>query len=167
MSCERIGPLLDAYHDGELGRLRRLRVRRHLDRCDACRDELTSLDGIGAWVRDALEGDARTPDLWTDIRWQLATGRRQDAPAAPRRRPFGAVFGLPAFGAGVVAAGVALSVFLGPPRLFDSAARTVVRSLNTHGRPVMVLHGPDDATIIWLMDERGSQAAEDSTSVWI
>lgn len=167
MSCERIAPLLDAYHDGELGRLRRLRVRRHLDRCDGCRDELASLDEVGAWVRAALTADEAAPDVWGDLRWQL---RRLPSPAPAaraRRRPFGAVFGLPALGAGVVAAGVALSVLLGPPRLFDPAARTVVRSLNTHGRPVMVLQGPDDATIIWLMDERGGQAAEDSTSVWI
>jgi anti-sigma factor RsiW len=170
MSCERVGPLLDAYHDGELGRLRRLRVRRHLDRCDACRDELASLDGIGAWVRDALDGDgahAPAPDLWSDIRWQIAARRGQGAPAAPRRRPLGGRFGLPALGAGVVAAGIATTFLLGPPQLLDSAARTVVRSLNTHGRPVMVFDGPDDATIIWLMDEQGSRVAEESTSVWI
>jgi len=167
MSCERIAPLLDAYHDGELGRLGRLRVRRHVGRCEACRDELASLDGIGAWVRSALAADEPAPDVWSDIRWRLPR-RPAEAPAeSARRRPFGSAFGLPAIGAGVVAAGIGLSVLLGPPRLFDSAARTVVRSLNTHGRPVMVLQGPDDATIIWLMDERGPQAAEDSISVWI
>jgi len=169
-ACQRIGPLLDAYHDGELGRLRRFRVRRHVARCDGCREELDALAGIGAWVRESLEA-ARPPDLWEELRWQLPARRPQPEPTMRERvgrvGPARAAFGIPALGAGIVAAGVALSVLLGPPRLFESATRTVVRSLNTHGRPVMVLDGPDDATIIWLMDDPGVQGVEDSTSVWI
>lgn len=168
-ACERIGPLLDAYHDGELGRLRRWRVRRHLTGCEPCRDELAALGGIGAWVRDSLD-DAPDPDLWGELRWRLPA---RPGPAvrergeAMRTGPARAVFGMPALGAGVVAAALALLVLVGPPDLFGPAANTVVRSLNTHGRPVMVLHGPDDATIIWLMDEEGVQSAEDASSVWI
>jgi hypothetical protein len=77
---------------------------------------------------------------------------------------------MPTLGAGVVAAALAL-LFLngtgGQLSLFGAGPESVVRSLNTHGRPVMVLERPDDATIIWLMDEQGIQGAEDSTSVWI
>jgi len=169
-TCDRIGPFLDAYHDGELGRLRRWNVRRHVEGCPDCRDELAALAGIGAWVRDSLE-DAPTPDLWSDIHWRLP--RRPSAPAGsrvePRRVPAGrSTFGIPTLGVGVVGAALALLVLVGPPaELFGSAARTVVRSLNTHGRPVMVLDGPGDATIIWLMDEEGAQSAEDTSSVWI
>lgn len=166
-ACERIGPRLDAYHDGELGRLRRLQIRRHVARCEACREELDALAGIGAWVRESLADAPPPADLWDELRWQLPARRPQpEAPARSWRLP-SVTFGMPALGAGVVAAGVALSVLLGPPQLFESATRTVVRSLNTHGRPVMVLDGPGDATIIWLMDEPGVQGAEDSTSVWI
>lgn len=169
-ACDRTGPLLDAYHDGELGRLRRLYVRRHLAGCPACRGELAALGGIGAWVREALD-DAPAPDLWSDIRWRLP---RRPGVAAPARAGSGRAsagrssFGIPTLGVGVVGAALALLVLVGPPDLFGSAARTVVRSLNTHGRPVMVLDGsPGDATIIWLMDEEGVQGAEDSASVWI
>jgi anti-sigma factor RsiW len=169
-ACQRIGLLLDAYHDGELGRLRRFRVRRHVARCGGCREELDALAGIGAWVRESLDA-APPPDLWDELRWQLPARRPQpDAPMRERLRrvgPIRAAFGMPVLGAGVVAAGVALSVLVGPPPIFDAATRTVVRSLNTHGRPVMVLDGPGDATIIWLMDDPGVQGAEDSASVWI
>lgn len=168
--CERIGPLLDAYHDGELGRLRRWRVGRHLDGCPACRAELASLGGVGAWVREAVPAppDA-APDLWSEIRWQLPARARSTAGerSGAAWRPVRAGLRTPALGAAVVASALALLVLVGPPDLFGSAGGTVVRSLNTHGRPVMVLNGPDDATIIWLMDEEGVQGAEDSSSVWI
>lgn len=168
--CERIGPLLDAYHDGELGRLRRARVRRHLAGCPGCREELASLRGIGAWVREAVAApEAPPPELWSELRW-LLPARARAAQAvesrAPRRRLLSGLR-IPALGAGAAAAALALLALLAPPGLFGRAGGTVVRSLNTHGRPVMVLNGPDDATIIWLMDEEGVQGAEDSSSVWI
>lgn len=172
-ACERIGPRLDAYHDGELGRLRRWSVRRHVAACPGCRAELAALRGVGAWVREAVDAaPAPDPDLWSELRWRLPA-RTADPPARSRRddaaraRPGRAAFGMPVLGAGVVAASLALLVLVGPPDLFGKAAGTVVRSLNTHGRPVMVLHKPDEATIIWLMDEGGVQGAEDSASVWI
>lgn len=166
-ACERIGPLLDGYHDGELGRLRRWTVRRHLDGCPGCREELAAIGGVGAWVRDAIDA-APVPDVWNDIRWRLPARRPAAAPAkAARRLPNRATFGFPALGAGVVASAIALLVLVGPPELFGSAAGNVVRSLNTHGRPVMVLEGPGDATIIWLMDDEGVRNAEDASSVWI
>lgn len=173
-ACERIGPLLDAYHDGELGRLRGWSVRRHVAACPGCREQLAALRGVGAWVRQAVDAaPAPDPDLWSELRWRLPA--RTAAPAssagpgegAVRAKPGRAAFGMPFLGAGVVAASLALLVLVGPPDLFGKAAGTVVRSLNTHGRPVMVLNSPDEATIIWLMDEEGVQGTEGSASVWI
>jgi anti-sigma factor RsiW len=173
-ACGRIGPLLDAYHDGELGRLRRWSVRRHVAACPACREELAALRGVGAWVRDAVDAaPGPDPELWSDLRWRLPARMapppvrsRRDGDAA-RERPGRAAFGMPVLGAGVVVASLALLVLVGPPGLFERAASTVVRSLNTHGRPVMVLNRPNEATIIWLMDDERVQSAEDSASVWI
>lgn len=166
-ACERIGPLLDAYHDGELGRLRRWRLQRHLDGCPGCREELAALAGVGSWVRKATEA-APPPDVWSEIRWRLPARGSRAAPAARRGlRPGRAGFGFPALGAGVVASAIALLVLVGPPELFRSQAGSVVRSLNTHGRPVMVLDAPGDATIIWLMDDAAVQSAEDASGVWI
>lgn len=166
-ACERIGPLLDAYHDGELGRLRRWMLQRHLDGCPGCRQELVELAGVGSWVRESTDA-ARPPDVWSEICWRLPDRGASAAPAARRRQRRGrAGFGFPALGAGVVASAIALLVLVGPPELFRSQAGSVVRSLNTHGRPVMVLDAPGDATIIWLMDDEGVQSAEDASGVWI
>jgi anti-sigma factor RsiW len=173
--CDRMGPLLDAYHDGELGRLRSWTVRRHLGRCPACRHELATLDEVGAWVRDALE-EPLAPDLWSDLRERLPARDARSAPAAGERLrwslPARSAFGIPALGA-AVAAGLALAVWVGVPDRFvpglQTTATSVVRSLNTHGRPVVVLEGggTGEATIIWLMDEEGGQGAEEIASVWI
>jgi anti-sigma factor RsiW len=166
-ACERTGPLLDAYHDGELGRFRRWTVQRHLESCAGCREELAALTGIGGWVRESIDA-APAPDVWSDIRWRLPARRAGAARAARRsgwRGPASITFGVPALGAGVVASAIALLVLVGPP--IPPQRGNVVRSLNTHGRPVMVLDAPGDATIIWLMDEEGVPSAEDASSVWI
>ncbi len=165
-TCERLGPLLDAYHDGELSGPRRWQVRRHLDRCDACRETLAGFEPLGRWLRE-VAGSVEAPDLWAEVERQLPVRSRM--PVSLRRR-FRPVFAMPALGAAVAAALVAaltLSDSTDWADLFGAAPETVVRSLNTHGRSVMVLDGPDDETIIWLMDEDRAQAAEDSTSVWI
>ncbi|HEY8495267.1 MAG TPA: zf-HC2 domain-containing protein [Myxococcota bacterium] len=175
-ACDRMGPLLDAYHDGELGRLRSWTVRRHLGRCPACRQELATLGEVGAWVRDALE-EPLAPDLWSELRGRLPAREARSAPAPGERLrwslPARSAFGLPAFGAAAVAAGLALAVWVGVPDRFvpglQTTATSVVRSLNTHGRPVVVLEGAGagEATIIWLMDEEGVQGTEEIASVWI
>lgn len=165
--CERLGPLLDAYHDGELRGPRLWQVRRHVAGCDSCRDTLARIEPLGRWVRE-VAGPTETPDLWADLERRLP-GRSRTAtlPLWRRLRP---AFAMPALGAAAAAALVAALTLGGPSDragLLESTAQTVVRSLNTHGRPVMVLSGPDDETIIWLMDDDRGQAAEDSTSVWI
>jgi anti-sigma factor RsiW len=164
-ACERIGPLLDGYHDGELGVLRRWQVRRHLAGCGACREELTGLGGIGTWVRQAVDSTAPDPDVWRELRWRLPA---RPEPARSRRAGgVGRTFGIPAAALGAAATAVLALLVVGPPDPIGRTASTVVRSLNTHGRPVMVLEGSGDATIIWLMDEEGVQGTEEIASVWI
>ena len=165
-ACERLGPLLDAYHDGELRGPRRWQVRRHLDGCAACRETLAEIEPLGLLVRE-VAGTVATPDLWADVARRLPVRPRT---AVPRRRRFRPSFAMPAFGAAAAAALVAALTLGGPADwtgLLWTAPQAVVHSLNTHGRPVMVLQGPDDETIIWLMDEDRGQPAEESTSVWI
>ncbi len=165
-ACDRLGPLLDAYYDGELRGLRHWQVQRHLGSCLSCREALAEIEPVGSWVRD-VAGVVGTPDLWADVERQLPARARTTT--APRRR-LRPLFAMPALGAVAAAALVAALTLSGPADwagLFGTTPETVVRSLNTHGRPVMVLSGPDDETIIWLMDEERLQAAEESTSAWI
>lgn len=172
-ACERIAPWLDAYHDGELGALRRTRVRWHLAGCPDCRDELAALDDVGGWVRAALDTHA-PPDLWSGIQVRLPAERSAEAarratePAPPRRMRPALAFAMPTLGVALASAALVLT-WNGPGGLtwFAPDPESVVRSLNTHGRPVMVLDGPDDPTVIWLMDDEQAQGAEESTSVWI
>jgi anti-sigma factor RsiW len=182
--CDRFDPRLGAYRDGELGAVERWRVRRHLTRCRSCRESLDALSEVGSWVRAALQADDHdpgAPDLWTAIAAQLPIAATP-APTAPRRPRRG--FAVPA-GAGVLAAAAAAGFLLlrvgipnppmsAAPAPAESGAGTaaaqegVVRSLNTHGRPVMVLDGArDDATIIWLMDDGSDSGSEDASRVWI
>jgi anti-sigma factor RsiW len=166
--CDRLGPYLDAYFDGELRGLRRWQVRRHLGGCTACSERLAEMEPLGVWIREAV-GTASSPDLWGALEQRLPL--RVSAPAAARpRRLLRPIFAMPALGATLAAALVAMLTLGGPadwPLLVDATPQTIVRSLNTHGRPVMVLDGPDDATIIWLMEEDRGDAAEESMSVWI
>lgn len=164
-ACERLGPLLDAYHDGELRGPRRWQVRRHLAGCDACRETLATLEPLGRWLRE-VAGSAETPDLWADVERRLPVRTRTPAPQRRRLRPVLAMPALGAVAAAALVAAIALGGLADWTGLFRTAPETIVHSLNTHGRPVMVLSGPDDETIIWLMDE-GLGQAEDSTSVWI
>ena len=166
-TCERLGPLLDAYHDGELRGPRRWQVRRHLGGCDSCRETLAEIEPLGRWVRE-LTGPVEAPDLWAGVERRLPA--RSRAATVPLRRRIRPAFTMPALGAAVAALLVGALTLGGPADwtgLFGTTSQTVVHSLNTHGRPVMVLNGPDDETIIWLMDEDRGQVAEDSTSVWI
>ena len=47
----KIRPNLSAYKDGELDEALRDQVSRHLQVCDACREELRALDQIDSLVR--------------------------------------------------------------------------------------------------------------------
>ena len=165
-SCERVGPWLDGYHDGELGMLRRWWVGRHLTRCPGCRSELTGLLQLGDWVREAAA--VHEPDLWPGVMARLPSAEPHravvpsSAPARSWRPPRLATPMLG--GAFAVAAAVLLLV---RPSVAPQAG--VVRSLNSHGRPVMVLEGQKDAsaTVIWLMEEQHDPNPEEVADVTI
>ena len=155
-ACDNVGPLLDGYYDGELDSLERTRVEHHLQSCDACRRDLTSLEAVGHAVRAAVAG-TQTPDVWRAIASQLPPERaRVVAPLrarAPQRRRW-----IPAVAAAAVAASIFLVIldpggFLGPDA--DIGPSGVVRSIYAPDRAVMVMEAEksDDPTIIWLMED--------------
>ena len=46
MNCQRVNSLLSAYIDGELTGVEMIEIRRHLDGCRGCRDELDDLRAV-------------------------------------------------------------------------------------------------------------------------
>jgi anti-sigma factor RsiW len=165
-ACRSIGPLLDGYHDGELGAPERQRVQQHIAQCRRCKSDLDSLEAVGGFVRAAIAGTPE-PDLWRGIERRLPPQRAPVNRAPSRRRwmrPLGAAAAVAA------AAAIVLLVTEAPlPVSTDSGARGVVRSVYSHDRPVIVLEGEaaQDPTIIWLMDEDVKPVHEVERSVRI
>jgi len=171
-SCDRIGPWLDGYHDGELGLLRRWWVGRHLAGCSGCRSELSGLLQIGDWMRETSA--VREPDLWPGVVARLPSVQARPsavASSSPVRRWRPRLSTPVLGGAFAVAAATVLLVRPELSTLLTPVAQPagVVRSLNSHGRPVMVLEGQKDATatIIWLMEEQHDPNPEEVADVTI
>lgn len=184
-SCERIGPWLDGYHDGELGSLRRWWLGRHLAGCTRCRGELASLAQLGVWMREAASAPP-APDLWAGVAARLPSPEPRLEPArarASRSRElawrWGSWFSKPILGGAVAAAAVAGVLLVHPVPLPDAPPGSVVRSINPHGRPVMVLEGGrleggklagkdrTSPTIIWMMDAQHDPNPEEVADVTI
>jgi len=161
-TCKDVGPLLDGYHDRELGSIEHWRVQRHLASCRACRQDLASLETVGGFVRAAVAGAGAT-DHWSAIEARLPAAR--PAAAEARRVPGGQTLWRPGL---VVATAAAAAVALLYPDP-DLGPSGVVRSIYAPERAVMVLEAErsDDPTIIWLMDEQSSPIREVSTRVGI
>jgi ferric-dicitrate binding protein FerR (iron transport regulator) len=141
---------LEAYHDGELRGLARLRLERHLARSPELRLELEALRALRARLRERDEGGP-APDLWPGIEARLAAAT---LPAErPRSLPRRLVAPIGALAAAAAAAAFAL-VYLGPE---PAPQGGVVRWLDSRGTSVLVLE--DDSatgvTVIWLLDPLG------------
>jgi anti-sigma factor RsiW len=147
---------LHAYHDGELGALARWRTRRRLARDPSARAELARLAELRGLVRE-LAAEPPTPDLWPGIASRLgaidagvAAGGEASTPGGTGLSILRAWLRPLAAGALVAAAATAWLVLSAPT---ETATGGVVRWIYTKGKPVMVLEGGEDATIIWLLDE--------------
>lgn len=171
MSEEARSEALHAYHDGELGVLRRLWLERRLRRDPALRQELEALASVSQWVRDSQPGEPEA-DLWSQLapRLRLIDAEvelEQDAaaPARPRgalawlRRP------LPASAVAVAAvAGLALAVVSLLPGGVESA--NVIRSLDPQGHRVMVMPANEGATVIWMFEGDESRTSQERGRGW-
>jgi anti-sigma factor RsiW len=150
-SRERLSERLQAYSDGELGRLARWRFERRLQRDPALREELFALEETGRLLRKA-ESEAATPDLWQAIRLRLPAldaqrAEQEEAPLAPRSR----LWTLSPW-VGVAAATAALALAIGL-EWGDPSVSGSVRWIDSRGKQLMVLQDDRKATIIWVIDE--------------
>lgn len=158
--------LLHAYHDGELGALRRWQVRRWLARDASARRELEALAAVGAAVRSAQPA-APVPDLWGALEGRLRSidAEREVQAARAGGLRLAALLRPAAAGAALAAVVAAVALFLrpGPDPALDAGAPSatgVVRWLDTRGKTVMVLD-QGEATIIWLLQAEGDQAGRE------
>ena len=175
-SCERVGSWLDGYHDGELGTLRRWWVGRHLAGCTECRAEIASLAQLGDWMREVASSASAVPDLWAGVAARLPSPDPATEVASARTPAWvgwGSWFSKPILGGALAAAAVAGVVLVHPAPLPDVPPGSVVRSINSHGRPVMVLEGKAvegraaSPTIIWMMDAQHDPNPEEVADVTI
>jgi anti-sigma factor RsiW len=162
---ERFEQMLAAYHDGELGPLRRWWVERRLRRDPVARRELESLDALGGWLREAEPSAPAAPDVWDEIRRRLPDGE----PAVDRSSPGWLRPSLPwaAAGAALAAAAATALLFLAAPELTGRggaplAGEGAVRWLDSRGQLMMILQDDREATLIWVTDdeERVSRRGE-------
>ncbi len=139
---------VQAYHDGELSRLGRWRMRRRLERDPQVRQQLESLAAMAELLREA-DAEVDGPDLWEDIRLRLPAldaHRKQSRSPAPRWVPSPGWLGA---GLAAAAAALALAVALDLPRSGDPGS---VRWIDARGKQVLVLEDGWRATIVWVTD---------------
>jgi tetratricopeptide (TPR) repeat protein len=79
MNCCEIEPLLGEYVDGELETACRAEVKRHVDRCRACRRTVEELEQLGQAIQALPRGLAPERDLLPGIR-TATVGRRRPWP---------------------------------------------------------------------------------------
>ncbi len=159
---------LDLYHDGELRGLQRWRFERLLRRNSGLRRELAVRGELGALLREASAATGE-PDLWAQLAPQIAKQPRPDpaVKAAPIPRVSGSWLSPLRIGPVLAGAAAAAALYLAPvapttePVARTTAHRGVVRSIQSQGRPVVVLEGAEEATIIWLMDREGEADLEE------
>ena len=164
---DRTSERLQAYYDGELGRLARWRFERRLQRDPALREELFALEETGRLLRESESAsDTATPDLWEAIRLRLPaegaqSAERDEAPLAPRSR----LWTISPW-VGVAAATAALALAFGL-EWGDPSVPGSVRWIDSRGKPLMVLQDDRNATIIWVIDEESRDLSGRSARVLI
>ena len=145
---------LEAYRDGELSLLARLRIARRLRRDPALARRLASLESLGTLLRE-VDAEGPEPDLWAGIRLRLVEEelRAERAEEGGWLRAWRRPIGITAVGA-LAAGSLALALLLppqdGPIPVVRPAPAGSVRWIDSRGNPMMVLRDDREATIIWV-----------------
>jgi hypothetical protein len=138
---------LHAYRDRELSPRAARRMAARLGPED--RAELARVEAVGDWVRAAEDARAvAAPDLWDAIALRLPAIDAQLGEAAAPRGWLPRLWRPLAAGAALAVVGIVLA--LGLLREPEHTA-DVVQWLDAEGAPVMVLEGPGEDTIIWVL----------------
>jgi anti-sigma factor RsiW len=173
--CWLVRRRLDAYHDGELSPGARARVAAHVERCEACRQELAALDRLRAALTLTAVNppEAAWASFWPEVRARIAAPA--PAPEPAWRRTWESVTSRPRWTLAPAFAVAALAVVavLAPwqrapeppvqaPAIPGAGVATVqpadldqvvIQSIETADPdvPIMVYSIPEsDATVLWV-----------------
>ena len=176
MSCEEIRHELGAYALNALSDDEGARVREHLARCDACRDEHARLAGLRPLLDLAAPGVERpaveqpSPLLEDAVLAGFAAerggGGRRDAPGRRLAPPWLRV-ALPSAALGAVVAVIALAAggaFSGDE---NGAGSATVTLSGAQGSAEAVLHGAEEGTVIELDAKLPPSARKEHYEVWM
>jgi len=86
MECSQVQSLLSAYLDDELGAEARSRAAGHLQRCEACADQLQKFAALSQ-AAGALDAPEPPAELWGRIEAQLDETSQAQGAGQARRRP--------------------------------------------------------------------------------
>jgi hypothetical protein len=84
--CDALREDLKAYADGELGSARHQEIERHLDSCEACREEVAAMNRISHEFFE-LEGKAESESFDPALRARILAGLPELQPGAVSARP--------------------------------------------------------------------------------
>ena len=72
MDCRLCSDELTAYLDGEISGTAAEQIRRHLEECPPCQDELQALRGAAAFVESHAREVDPVPEIWNNLRARIA-----------------------------------------------------------------------------------------------
>lgn len=172
-ACERFWPELSPYIDGELEPTSRVQLERHLAVCADCTARVADFRAESGLIRLGLEMAADDADFSGFAQQVLAR-------VTPERPPFferlrisfdeffthhrGMVLTSLATAAVVVLVGLPLFLLQKPPQGYAGEMmelRAVRVAEEAHVQPVVFEAESEEATIIWLVDDRGSRRHDD------
>lgn len=129
--CDALREDLKAYADGELGSARHQEIERHLDSCEACREEVAAMNRISHEFFE-LEGKAESESFNPALRARILAGLPElQSGAVPARPSFRQWWRRPMLGlAGVAAAAVIVVILWDPqsPKVAGSLAMQADKS---------------------------------------
>lgn len=145
MDCDRASRLLHPLVDGELGRIGRHRLRRHVGACAGCSARLAELQALQTALRTRLQHHRAPPALAARI--GAAIAREAPGPGPVRRRVIEPWFAAAGTGLAGAVAGVALTLLVtaSPVRPDGEIVRAVIDS---HVRSLL----PDHLTEVLTSD---------------
>lgn len=166
-SCARVQTLLDAYHDDALDAPQRVRVSRHVARCETCANDLAGLAALRAVLRAPV--DVECAEEPAAVMWERVAAVLDDQETvrmrtvSMARARFARVWRVaarPAFATATVAVLAVAALVIQPktPQAVNVARDTfTIDEIETTELGVLVYESEDTGmTIIWVIEDEST-----------